>query len=68
MPSRLLQVSALDLPQPMRSSKVVLLGSELPTWVFQIVMTYSDSVTALQGILVYTVYGTLNTLNFGPED
>lgn len=29
--------------------------------------SYSDSLTALQGVLVYTVYETLNTLNFGPE-
>lgn len=31
-------------------------------------MTYGDAVTALQGVLVHTVYGTLNTLSFGPEE
>ena len=62
-----LQVSAVHSLQAMRSPTLFLLGSKLTTWVLQILMIYGHSATTLQSIFIYTVYGTLNALNFRTE-
>ena len=63
-----LQVSAVDSLQAVRSPTVFLLGNWLPTWLFQILMIYGHSATAFWSVLIYTVYGTLHTLNLGTEN
>ena len=62
-----LQVSAVDSLQAVRSHTVFLLGNWLPTWLFQILMIYGHSATALWSVLIYTMYGTLYTFNLGTE-
>lgn len=61
------QVSAVDSLQAVRSPTAFLLGNWLPTWLFQILMIYGHPATAFWSVLIYTVYGTLHTLNLEAE-
>lgn len=64
--SPVVHVSALGSLQATRSSELFFFGKQAPQFGFLILGIYGHSATAVQSIL--TVYRTLNTLNFEPEN